>query len=112
MKTFPIPRRFSSPAVHHQLFRLFRHLRIEVVQQHPQRRLLLPPLARNLRSPRRAKWSLRQSPLPHAPPRHRPAHEFPSPPLILAHATPFCIRSRPPVPSSFQDCVNLTSNAV
>src|SRR5713226_8822466 len=92
MKTFPIPRRFSRSAVHHQIFRLLRHLRIQIVHQHPQRRFLLPPLAGNLRPPRRAKWPLRQSRFRHRP-RHCPAHEFPSPPLILAHATLFCIRA-------------------
>src|SRR6266403_4246108 len=45
-----------------------------------------PPLARNLRPPRR------QSRL-HLCPWYRRAHEFRSAPLILAHATPFCTRS-------------------
>src|SRR6266850_7081221 len=89
MKTFPIPRRFSRPAIHHQIFRLLRHLGIEVIQQHPQRRLLLPPLARNLRPPRRPERSCRHSHF-----RRRSwyghTHEISSPPPILAHASALC----------------------
>src|SRR6266576_1837454 len=92
MKTFPIPRRLPCPPVHHQLFRPLRHFRVQVVQEHPQRRLLLPPLARNLRAPRRPKRPLRQACFFHCS-WHSHAHEFPSPPLILAHATPFCTSS-------------------
>src|SRR5712691_7810141 len=92
MKTFPISRRFSRPAIHHQIFRLLRHLRVEVVQQHPQRRLLLPPFARNLRPPRCTKRALGQDRV--RGPWHRSwyghAHQISSPPLILAHASPFC----------------------
>ncbi len=84
MKTFPIPRRLARSAVHHQIFRLLRHFGIEVVQQHPQRRLLLPSFAGNLRPPRRPKWPLGQARVPRGP-RCRSwygnAHEFPSPPL-------------------------------
>src|SRR5258706_11680223 len=86
MKAFPIPRRPPRSTVNNQLLRLLRHFRIEVIHQHPQRRLLLPPLAGNLRPPRRAIRPFGQSRLRHCP-RHGPGqlrtHEFPSPPLIL-----------------------------
>src|SRR6266849_4998293 len=67
VKTFPVSRRLPRPAVHHQIFRLLRHLGIEVVQEHPQRRFLLPSFARILHPPRRAKWPLGQSSLRHCP---------------------------------------------
>src|SRR6266699_2438618 len=97
MKTLPIPRRLPRPSVNDKIFGLLRHFGIKVVEQHPQRRFLLPSFAGNLRPTRRPKRPLRQS-----YPRHRPlhgswqlrTHEFPSPPLILAHAAPFC--TRPP----------------
>src|SRR6266699_291417 len=100
MKTFPIPRRLPCPPVHHQLFRPLRHFRVQVVQEHPQRRLLLPPLARNLCPPRRPKRPLRQACFFHCS-WHSHAHEFPSPPLILAHATPFCTSSHSSVDCQF-----------
>jgi len=64
MKAFPIPRRPTRSPVNNQLLRLLRHFRIEIVHQHPQRRLLLPPLAGNLRPPSRSKRPFGQSPLP------------------------------------------------
>src|SRR5260370_9996679 len=100
MKTFPIPRRLACSPVHHQLFRLLRHFRIEVVHQHPQRRFLLPSLARNRRPSRRPKRPLRQPRLlrrSRRAPRQCRTHEFPSLPLILAHATPFCTWSQNPI---------------
>ena len=42
----PIPRGLPAPAVHDQLFGLLRHLRVEVVLQHPQRGFLHPSPAR------------------------------------------------------------------
>src|SRR5260370_32048769 len=89
----PSPPPPPAPAINNQLLRLLRHLWIQIVHQHPQRRFLLPALARNLRPPRRAKRSLRQSHL-RLFARHRHVHEFHPPPPILTHATPICIRPR------------------
>ena len=48
----PGPRRPPDPAVHHQFSRVFCHIRVQVVHQHPQRRFRLPRLAGHL-DPRR-----------------------------------------------------------
>src|SRR5439155_12563703 len=102
METLPISSRLPRPAVHHQIFRLFRHLRIDVVQEHPQRRPLLPSLARNRRPPRRAKRPPSQSRVRGCP-RHRHSHQFQSPPLRLTQPTPF-YTPLPPTLSSAVGC--------
>src|SRR5579863_9728047 len=50
----PIPRCAPGAAVDDQLIRLFSHLRIEVVHQHPERGFLMPALARDFAPSRRA----------------------------------------------------------
>src|SRR2546427_3038564 len=42
----PVARRLPAAAVDHELFRLLRHLRVEIVLQHPERRFLHPAPAR------------------------------------------------------------------
>ena len=91
VKTFPIPRCFPRPAINHQLFRLLRHFGIQIVQQHAQRRFLLPSFAGNLRPARRAIRPLRQSRFRRL--RYRCFHEFLSPPPILAHSHIICTRA-------------------
>src|SRR3989475_5495282 len=91
METFPISRRLPPPSIHHQLSRLPRPPRIEFVKEHPQRRFLLPPLAENRRPSRPPKRPFPQ-PSPRRCLRHRHAHDFHAPPLILTHALRFCTR--------------------
>src|SRR5205085_9240225 len=50
----PAPSRPSGAAVHDQRIGVLRDLRIEVVHEHPERRLLLPAAAAELRPARRA----------------------------------------------------------
>ena len=50
----PVPRRLAGAAVDHEVLRPFRDVGIEVVHQHPQRRFLVPALARPVRSARGA----------------------------------------------------------
>ena len=44
----PVARGLADPAIHDELLRPLRHLGIEVVHQHPQRRFLLPAAAREV----------------------------------------------------------------
>src|SRR5690606_22454001 len=50
----PITRSAADAAVNHQLFRMLGDIRIEIVHQHPQRRLSEPALAAQRRTMRRA----------------------------------------------------------
>jgi hypothetical protein len=54
METIPIARRSARAPVHDQLLRSFANLRIQIVEQHAQRRFLLPAFARKRGSPRSA----------------------------------------------------------
>ena len=59
IKTGPVARGFAGSAVDDELVGLLRHLRIEVIHEHPQRGFLRPAPTRNLRSPRCANSTTR-----------------------------------------------------
>ena len=61
MEGGPIPRGAPGSAVDDQILRFLRHVRIEVVHQHPQRGLLLPAFARDLAVPRGARMVGREA---------------------------------------------------
>ena len=54
VEALPIARGAADPAIDDELVRLLRHLRVEVVHEHPQRRLGEPAPGSELRSARRA----------------------------------------------------------
>ena len=54
VERLPAPRRSPGAAVHDEVVRVLGHLGVEVVHEHPQRRLLLPSLAGELGAARRA----------------------------------------------------------
>jgi len=53
IKALPIPRRFPSPAVYDQVFRIERNIRVQIVLDHPVRSFDQPVLAGKFRSCRR-----------------------------------------------------------
>jgi hypothetical protein len=53
IEAFPIARSAADAAIHHELVRFLRHVRIEIVHEHPQRRLGQPALGGNLWAARR-----------------------------------------------------------
>src|SRR6266550_8798448 len=57
IEAVPVAGSLSRSAVDDEILRTLRHIRIEVVHQHPQRRFLLPSLARDGAAARRANWS-------------------------------------------------------
>ena len=59
VERFPTPRRPAGSTVNDQLVRILRHVRIEIVHQHPERGLLMPAFAALLRATRRANHSFR-----------------------------------------------------
>ncbi len=61
IETFPVARRPADAAVHHQLVRILRDRRIEIVVDHPQRRFLLPALATQRRPARRMQLHMTNS---------------------------------------------------
>ena len=62
----PRARRLARAAVDHELVRPLRHVRVEVVHQHPERRLLLPAAAGELAAARRVHGAGAHSRLPTA----------------------------------------------
>ena len=53
IEAFPVARGAADAAIHHELVGLLGHLRIEIVHEHPQRRLGQPALGRQIRAARR-----------------------------------------------------------
>src|SRR5438270_3678234 len=52
----PVARRLAASTVHDEFFRLFRHLRIEIVHQHSLSGFLNPSLCRSRVAARRSNW--------------------------------------------------------
>ena len=54
VETIPVARRLPRAAVHDEIGRTFGDVGVEIVHQHPQRRFLLPSLARDTAAARGA----------------------------------------------------------